>query len=135
MLGISALEFAGLAVVALLVLGPERLPRYAAQAGRYLRMVRRMAANAQEEVRRELGPEFQDISLSDLNPRTFVSKHLLDADDLSLDDDEDEDVRRRRSAKANGGGPSGATRVDLGKPTERERTGPDERPPYDADAT
>ena len=81
---IGPLEFVALAVIALLVLGPDKLPRYAADAARVLRQVRRMASDAKAEVSRELGPELQDISMADLNPRSLVRKHLLDP--LDLDD-------------------------------------------------
>ena len=81
---IGPLEFVALAVIALLVLGPDKLPRYAADATRMLRQVRRMASDAKAEVSRELGPELQDISMADLNPRSLVRKHLLDP--LDLDD-------------------------------------------------
>ena len=81
---IGPLELVALAVIALLVLGPDKLPRYAADAARVLRQVRRMASDAKAEVSRELGPELQDISMSDLNPRSLVRKHLLDP--LDLDD-------------------------------------------------
>ena len=83
---IGPLEFIALAVIALLVAGPEKLPRYAADAARMLRQLRRMANDARAEVSRELGPEFNDINLADLNPRTLVRKHLiepLDLDDLN----------------------------------------------------
>ena len=79
---IGPLELVALAVIALLVLGPDKLPRYAADAARVLRQVRRMASDAKAEVSRELGPELQDISMSDLNPRSLVRKHLLDPMDL-----------------------------------------------------
>jgi sec-independent protein translocase protein TatB len=81
---IGPLEFVALAVIALLVLGPDKLPRYAADATRMLRQVRRMASDAKAEVSRELGPELQDISMADLNPRSLVRKHLLDS--VGLDD-------------------------------------------------
>ena len=81
---IGPLELVALAVIALLVLGPDKLPRYAADAARVLRQVRRMASDAKAEVSRELGPELQDISMTDLNPRSLVRKHLLDP--LDLDD-------------------------------------------------
>jgi sec-independent protein translocase protein TatB len=81
---IGPLELVALAVIALLVLGPDKLPRYAADAARVLRQVRRMASDAKAEVSRELGPELQDISMADLNPRSLVRKHLLDP--LDLDD-------------------------------------------------
>jgi sec-independent protein translocase protein TatB len=67
---IGPLELVALAVIALLVLGPDKLPRYAADAARVLRQVRRMASDAKAEVSRELGPELQDISMADLNPRS-----------------------------------------------------------------
>jgi sec-independent protein translocase protein TatB len=47
-----------------------------------LRQVRRMANDAKTEVSRELGPELQDISMADLNPRSLVRKHLLEPVDL-----------------------------------------------------
>ena len=81
---IGPLELVALAVIALLVLGPDKLPRYASDAARVLRQVRRMASDAKSEVSRELGPELQDISMADLNPRSLVRKHLLDP--LDLDD-------------------------------------------------
>ena len=87
---IGPLELVALAVIALLVLGPDKLPRYAADAARVLRQVRRMASDAKAEVSRELGPELRDISMADLNPRSLVRKHLLDPLDLDdLDDRRD----------------------------------------------
>ena len=79
-------EFIALAVLALIVIGPEKLPRYAAEAARMLQRLRGMASSARADVRRELGPEFEDMSLTDLNPRNLVRKHLLDPIDIdSLD--------------------------------------------------
>jgi sec-independent protein translocase protein TatB len=84
--GIGALELVALAVVAMLVLGPDKLPRYAADAARVLRQVRRLANDAKAEMSRELGPELQDISMADLNPRSLVRKHLLEPVDLDNGD-------------------------------------------------
>jgi sec-independent protein translocase protein TatB len=67
-----------LAVIALLVFGPNELPRIASQAGRALRDLRRIAEGAKADLREGLGPEFQDFDFDDLNPRRFVQKHLLD---------------------------------------------------------
>ena len=82
MFDIGAGEFIALAIVALIVLGPEKLPRYAAEAARMLARIREVATSARDDVRRELGPEFQDISFGDLNPRSLVRKHLLDPIDI-----------------------------------------------------
>jgi sec-independent protein translocase protein TatB len=67
-----------LAIIAIVIFGPDQLPKVAAQAGRTLRELRRMAEGARRDLAEGLGPEFQDFDIADLNPRTFVRKHLLD---------------------------------------------------------
>jgi sec-independent protein translocase protein TatB len=90
-------ELLALAVLALLVLGPEKLPQYAQEAARFLRQLRSMANEARTEVTRELGPELDGLDLRDLNPRALVRKHLLDP--LDDDDDDDEDTGTRPPRK------------------------------------
>src|SRR5580658_3113199 len=67
-----------LGIIALIVFGPERLPGFAAQAGRALRELRRMAEGAKSELQENLGPEFSNFDIADLNPKQFVRKHLVD---------------------------------------------------------
>jgi sec-independent protein translocase protein TatB len=67
-----------LGVIALIVFGPDRLPQLARDAGRTLRQLREMAQTARTELKSELGDTVGDFDFSDLNPRTFVRKHLLD---------------------------------------------------------
>lgn len=116
MFGIGTGEFLALAVVALLVLGPEKLPKFAADAARVLRQLRRMADTAREDVRKEMGPEFADISLDDLNPRTFVRKHVLEP--AAIDPDDLDLTGRRRSANGAGrsAGQAGSTARTTGAP-------------------
>lgn len=116
---IGALEFVVLAIAALFIFGPDRLPDMARQAARGLRQLRSMAANARRELSRELGPEFEDLDIRDLNPRTFVRKHVLDGldeDDLRIDRDLDirddlrlDDPPKKKAARTavNGSGTSG----------------------------
>ena len=85
MFGINGSEFIVLLVVAAVVLGPERLPQYAAQLGRLVRELRRMAQGASQQMREELGPEFDDIDWRKLDPRQYdprriVREALSDAD-------------------------------------------------------
>jgi sec-independent protein translocase protein TatB len=120
--GIGAGEFLGLAVVALLVLGPDKLPKFAADAARFIRQVRRMANTAREDVRREFGPELQGISLDDLNPRTALRKHVLDDLDLDADADDDDD---------DAGGRAGDAAADPAAPAKPRRAAA----PYDPDTT
>lgn len=111
MFGVGLTEMAVIAFVAVLVFGPEKLPDLARQAGQLARQVRRMADNARDELRSELGPEYADLELRDLDPRTIVRRHIQEA----LDED-DEPVRppARRGQRP----------LDDG-----------EAPPYDPDAT
>ncbi|HEY6795185.1 MAG TPA: Sec-independent protein translocase TatB [Kineosporiaceae bacterium] len=88
MLGINGSEFIVLLAVAAVVLGPERLPRYTQQLTQLIRELRRMATNAQEKVREELGPEFDEVDwraldLRQYDPRRIVREALTDAVDLN----------------------------------------------------
>jgi sec-independent protein translocase protein TatB len=104
-----------LAVLALVIFGPDQLPKIAAQAGKALRDLRRLADLAKADLREGLGPEFADFDINDLNPRNFVRKHLLDDLDLGLDGDEESSSRPRADATS--------------------ALPPGESPPYDAEAT
>jgi sec-independent protein translocase protein TatB len=71
-------EIIVLALIGLFVFGPERLPQVIGEAGRMLRTLRQMAKGASSELRDELGTDFE---IEDLNPKTFVRKHLLSEED------------------------------------------------------
>ncbi|QDP97823.1 twin-arginine translocase subunit TatB [Microlunatus elymi] len=77
MLDIGAPEILVLAVIAVIVFGPEKLPQFARKAAKALRYVRQMAGSAQTQLKSELGTDFDDLDFRDLNPKTFVAKHLL----------------------------------------------------------
>jgi sec-independent protein translocase protein TatB len=65
-----------LVVIALVIFGPDELPAVAAQAGRALRDLRKIAESAKDDLREGLGPEFAGFEIEDLNPKRFVHKHL-----------------------------------------------------------
>jgi sec-independent protein translocase protein TatB len=81
-------EILVLIVAGLFILGPERLPSAAAWAGRAIRQVREYATGAREQLRGELGPEFDELrkpleelrGLRNFNPRTAVQRTLFDDD-------------------------------------------------------
>jgi sec-independent protein translocase protein TatB len=86
MFNIGPLELIVLAFVGLVVLGPDRLPGIARDAARMIRTLRELANGARTQLRDELGPEFADLDLRSLNPRTAITQALLgeDADPNAL---------------------------------------------------
>jgi sec-independent protein translocase protein TatB len=95
--GINGSEFIVLLVVAAIVLGPERLPTYAAQLGRLVRELRRMAQGASTQMREELGPEFDDIDWRKLDPRQYDPRRIV-RDALSDTDVDPDDPLGLRGA-------------------------------------
>jgi sec-independent protein translocase protein TatB len=82
---LSIVKILVLAVIGLVIFGPEQLPKMAAQAGKALRDLRRLADNAKADLSESLGPEFHDFDFNDLNPKAFVRKHLLEPVDEEPD--------------------------------------------------
>jgi sec-independent protein translocase protein TatB len=78
MFDVGAPELLVLVVIAVILFGPEKLPEFARKAARVIKYVRTMAGSAQEQLSKELGPEFSDLDVRDLNPKTFIQKHLMD---------------------------------------------------------
>jgi len=114
-----------LGLIALVVFGPDRLPQLARDAGRTLRQLRAMAQTARTELKAELGDTVGEFDFSDLNPRTFVRKHLLDDLDSDL------------ASPVPGQSPNGAaTAAAGGRAPAAAPFGPLTEPaPYDLDAT
>jgi len=79
MFDVGLLELAVIALVAVIVLGPDKLPDLARQAAQLLHRARGLATNARDELRNELGPYYADLELRDLDPRSIVRKHITEA--------------------------------------------------------
>jgi len=107
-----------LAVIALVIFGPNELPKIASQAGRALRDLRRIAEGAKNDLREGLGPEFSDFDIEDLNPKRFVQRYLFDEVSEAPDRQAAAHPQASRQARATG-----------------TLLAPGERPPYDPDAT
>ena len=114
MFGIGLPELAVIAIVAVIVFGPDKLPEFARQAGQFVRKAREFANSARDQLREELGPEYSDLELRDLDPRTFVRKQIS-----AVMEEADKP-----------GGDLPAT-----PPAPRETLPAGEEPPYDLDAT
>lgn len=81
---LGAGELLGLAVLGMILVGPERLPRLASDAAKLVKKLRSISNSATAELRENLGPGFEDLRPSDLNPKTFIKKQINDV--LAQDD-------------------------------------------------
>lgn len=113
-LDINGQEFVILLLVAVVVIGPERLPRYAREFRGWVTRVRDLVSETRASVRDELG---DTVDFAALDPRQFDPRHIV-RDVLSepapvTSERSDGRAARRRSA----------------------HLAPGAVPPFDADAT
>lgn len=90
MFDFNMIEIVVIAAMAIIFFGPERLPEFARKTARVIAYLRQIGNDARGQLRAELGPEFDDIRLSDLNPRSLISRHLLSGEEI-------EDLRQIRN--------------------------------------
>ncbi|GAA3501189.1 sec-independent translocase [Streptomyces prasinosporus] len=140
---IGPLELVTLIVLAVLIFGPEKLPKVIQDVSRTIRKIRDFSESAKQDIRQELGPEFKDFEFEDLNPKTFIRKQL-DNDDLGLKEirngfdlkkemAEVTDAVDGRDADPSPSPAAPGGRVDMTKKPETPAA--DDRPPFDMDAT
>ena len=72
-------------IIALVLIGPERLPGYAAKLGQLVRSLRDMANGAKSRLREEMGPDFDDVDWRQLDPRQYDPRRIIR--DALLEDD------------------------------------------------
>ena len=77
MLGINGTEMLILVVIALVVIGPKRLPEYAQKLRELVRQMRRMAEGAKDNVRRDFGDDFNDVDWQKLDPRQYDPRRIV----------------------------------------------------------
>lgn len=94
MFGLTFDKLLILGVVAVFLLGPERLPHYASQLARLVRAVRAMADGAKQRMRDEMGPDFDDVDWKKLDPRQYDPRRIIRE---ALVDDEPVTVKPRSS--------------------------------------
>lgn len=87
-------------VIAMFLLGPERLPGYAKKLGELVRKFKHMADGAKDRLQDEMGPDFEEIDWKQLDPRQYDPRRIIRE---ALEEDEREarlSARRERSESA-----------------------------------
>lgn len=114
MFGINGGELIVILVVAVVVVGPERLPKYAEQLGILVRRARALLTDVREKVSEELGPEVADVDWAQLDPRRYDPRRIVrDA----LLDDTIFDARKQTAVKVADAGASPTGTPDRPAPT------------------
>jgi len=122
-------EIVVLALAALFIFGPERLPTLAKDAATGLKRVRGALTGVRAQVDESLGDEFaglRDLDLRKYHPKTFIRTQLFE------DDHEAPPVRRGSAPKATGATAAGLVPSGSDLVRQPDRTTP---PPFDVDAT
>ena len=77
MFGVNGWEIVLLALIAVFVLGPDRLPEYAAKLAHGIRRLRVMAEGAKDQLKDQLGPEYEDINWRQYDPRQYDPRRIV----------------------------------------------------------
>ncbi|RDV46898.1 Sec-independent protein translocase TatB [Leifsonia sp. ku-ls] len=77
MFGLTFDKLLIVAVIAAFVIGPERLPAYAAKLGQLVRSLRDFANGAKDRMRDEMGPEFDEVDWKKLDPRQYDPRRII----------------------------------------------------------
>jgi len=130
MFGLTFEKLLIIGVIAVFLLGPERLPHYAAQLGRLVRSLRDMANGAKDRMREEMGPDFDDVDWQKLDPRQYdprriIREALTDVDPFA--EPSGAPVVARAAVNENS--------AYLQRKRQREALGAEEQAPFDSEAT
>lgn len=125
-------EMLVLVIAGLVILGPERLPGAIRWTAGAVRQVREYLSGATNQLREDLGPDFEDFraplselqKLRGMTPRAALTKHLLDGDDSFLTGNFDKPVS-----------PNGPTPQPTQSPVDPPAHDPAKGTPFDTDAT
>lgn len=151
MFGINGTEMVILVVVALVVIGPKRLPEYAQKLRDFVRQMRRMAEGAKDSVRRDFGDDFKDVDWQKLDPRQYdprrIVREALVEEDAAIRESKRQERTAGESSSAESSGAAASTQTDTEaaparelSPIERFQTQVDLRDrsaaaPFDPEAT
>jgi sec-independent protein translocase protein TatB len=103
--GLSFEKVLIIAIIAAFLIGPQKLPQYAASLARLVRRVRQMADSAQERVREEMGPDFEDLDWRKMDPRQYDPRRIIrealleDEPAAPIPDAKTQSAQRKRAAR------------------------------------
>jgi sec-independent protein translocase protein TatB len=112
-------------VIAVFLLGPERLPQYAAKLAQLVKGLRKMANGAKERMREEMGDDFDEVEWQKLDPRRYDPRRIIR--EALLEDPLTPSTNTSSSSK-----PAAASSMDVPAAPARERSA---STPFDLEST
>ena len=85
MFGLTIEKLLLIGIIAVFLVGPDKLPHYAAQLGHVIRRLRSLAGGTTDRLRAEMGPEFDEVDWKKYDPRQYDPRRIIR--DALLDDD------------------------------------------------
>lgn len=123
MFGLSGEKLLILGIIAVIVLGPERLPEYAKGLANIIKNLRKMADGAKTQLKDELGPEYEDLDWRKLDPRQYDPRRII-REALTEDMNFSTEKEALKDVAAVATGAAVVQHLDAG-----------EKPPFDSEAT
>jgi len=120
--GITIEKLLLIGVIAALLIGPERLPRYAEALARFTKRAKETLQGAKTRMRDEMGPDFDDVDWRKLDPRQYDPRRIIR--EALLDDTPTATMRA-----------AGAAALASKPNTTVPMFAPGEVPPFDDEAT
>ncbi len=77
MFGLSGEKLLILGLLAVFILGPERLPGYAKSLANLVKSLRKMSENAKSQLKEELGDEYEEVDWRKLDPRQYDPRRII----------------------------------------------------------
>ncbi len=124
--GLTIEKLLVIGVIAALIVGPERLPRYAETLAQFTTRARDYFRVAKTRVKEEMGEDFDAVDWRTLDPRQYDPRRIIK--EALLDDAPVPPVRTAAAAAT-------AAAIVATAPLESRTFTPDENPPFDTEAT
>ena len=125
--GLTIEKLLVIAVIAALLIGPERLPTYARTLARLATRTRDLVRGARSRMKEEMGPEFEEVDWRRLDPRQYDPRRIIR--EALLDDPPVATVRAAGAAAT-----LTTTAAEAPAPVRFDPSR-SERPPFDDEAT
>ena len=126
MFGLSGEKLLILGIIAVIVLGPERLPEYAKGLANIIKSLRRMANGAKSQMKEELGEDFDDVDWRKLDPRQYDPRRIIRE---ALTEDLDFSAEKKALQE------TAVIATSVAVPTAIETLGKGEKAPFDSEST